>query len=511
MADIFKQFREHSVAEFFKKNKHMLGFVGKVRSLTTAVHEYVTNSLDACEEAAILPDIFVQLDQVDDEVYKLVVRDNGPGIPPKIAPKVFGKLLAGTKFHRMIQTRGQQGIGAAAVTIFAQMTTGKPVHVKTSDGSGVIHEMDIMMDVKKNEPIVLNKQRYFGKFRGTEVTAYLGEVQYNRGQYSVYEYLRRTAIANPHVTVTFVEPGGKKFVFYRTSFTPVVLEKEAKPHPMGLTPDDLLTIARRTRARTVASMLLRELQAFGQKTLQELRKLVSVDLEKKPEELTFAEAAEIVKAFRKMKFRAPSTDVLIPIGEPQIRKSLKAHFSPKFVAVVTRKPKVYRGGIPFQVEVGIAFGGNIESFTLMRFANRVPLLFDAGGCAITQAVNSVNWKNYGIDDLRSAPIVIFVNLVSTHVPYTTAGKQAIADIPEVYEEIRAALMDAGRKLREYTSKLAQLEELLHKKKILEHYLPEVATGLARILEKDPKDIQNVLMEALSEKYKKLEELMAKVG
>ncbi len=511
MADIFKQFREHSVAEFFKKNKHMLGFVGKVRSLTTAVHEYVTNALDACEEAAILPDIFVSLEQIDNDVYKLTVRDNGPGIPPKIAPKVFGKLLAGTKFHRMLQTRGQQGIGAAAVTIFAQMTTGKPVHIKTSDGSGVIHEMDIMVDVKKNEPIVTNKQRYFGKFRGTEVVAYLGEVQYNRGQYSVYEYLRRTAIANPHVSITFIEPSGKKFVFYRSSFTPVVLEKEAKPHPMGLTPDDLLTIARRTKARSIATMLLRELQAFGSKSLEDLKKLVTVDLEKRPDEMTFSEAAEIVKAFRRMKFRAPATDVLVPIGERQIKKSLKAHFAPKFMAVVTRKPKVYRGGIPFQVEVGIAFGGKIESYTLMRFANRVPLLFDSSACAITQAVNSINWKNYGIDDIKNAPVVILVNLVSTHVPYTTAGKQAIADIPEVYEEIRAALMDAGRKLREYTSKLAQLEELLQKKKILEHYLPEVSSALARILERKPEEIQGILSQALAEKYKKLEELMAKVG
>lgn len=551
--DIFKEFKEHSVAEFFKKNRHMLGYSGKVRSLTTAVHELVTNSLDACEEAGILPDIYVKLEKLGDEHYRLTVRDNGPGIPPHIAPKVFGKLLAGTKFHRMVQTRGQQGIGAAGVTMFVQMTTGRPVHIRTSTGDGEVWEMDVMIDVSKNEPVVKNKKHYEGKFRGTEVIAEMKEVEYNRGKYSVLEYLRRTAIANPHTTITFIDPDGKAHTFERNSFEPVKIGLEAKPHPYGITTDDLYTMSRMTKAKTVGKMLTNQLHGLGGKVILELMKVKGLGtiLKKAPLEVTWRELEKIVAAFQisrilaenkneipwneiskyaktilereptdeelealtkilSFKIRAPRTDILVPIGEERIRKSLRANLKPNFVAVVERRPKVYSGGIPFQVEVGIAMGGEIKSFELMRFANRVPLLFDTGGCAITEAVKDIDWKRYGLQDIFNSPVVILVNISSTHVPYTTAGKQAIADVPEVFKEIKQALMEAGRKLKEYTSKVSALNELLQKKKILEHYLPLVAESISFITGKEEKEVRAVLEQALEEKYKKIDELMKKV-
>ncbi len=566
-SDIFREFKEHSVAEFFKKNRHMLGYSGKVRSLTTAIHELVTNSLDACEEAGILPEIFVSIEKLGNEHYRITVKDNGPGIPPDIAPKVFGKLLAGTKFHRMIQTRGQQGIGAAGVTMLAQMTTGKPVHIRTSTGDGTIWEMDVSIDVKKNEPVVKNKKHYRGDWRGTEVTFELKEVEYNRSKYSVYEYMRRTAIANPHATIILVEPNGNRITYERTVFTPVKIGEEAKPHPLGITTDDLFTLSRISKARTVANMLSSSLHSVGGKVLDSMMKIKGMTkiLKKKPQELTWNEAEKITSVFKTIRvlqeekslktiankpvdklseedrklledvvkhtsvitgsesleeaqkvikllsgvrIRAPRTDILVPIGEENIRKSLKAILKPSFVSVVTRKPKIYSGGIPFQVEVGIAYGGSIEGFELMRFANRVPLLFDAGGCAITEAVKSVDWKRYGVDDLYSSPVVIFVNLVSTHVPYTTAGKQAIADIPEVYNEIRQALMDAGRKLKEYTSRVSRYKELLKKKKILESYLPLLGESLAYLAEEDKEELVAMLKSLVEKKYKEIQKLVA---
>lgn len=567
-ADIFKEFKEHSVAEFFKKNRHMLGYSGKVRSLTTAVHELVTNSLDACEEAGILPDIYVRLEKLGDEHYRLTVRDNGPGIPPHIAPKVFGKLLAGTKFHRMIQTRGQQGIGAAGVTMFVQITTGKPIHLKTSTGDGTIWEMDIMIDVMKNEPIVKNKTHYPGNWRGTEVIAEMKEVEYNRGKYSVYEYLRRTAIANPHVTIIFEDPEGKVHTFERSTFEPVKIGEEAKPHPFGITPDDLVTLSRISRAKTIGRMLANSLHGMGGKTIIGLMRILPHVMKKEPSKFTWNDAERIVAAFQAIRYlsenkaakklvetrkedlteeerlhfnalkkyvktilgeeptmekvydvmtpllsiriRGPRTDVLVPIGEDRIRKSLRANLQPQFVAVVERKPKVYSGGIPFQVEVGVAVGGKIKSFELMRFANRVPLLFDAGGCAITEAVKSVDWKRYGFPDFFSSPVVVLVNLSSTHVPYTTAGKQAIADVPEVFNEIRAALMEVGRKLKEYTSKVSAVQELLQKKKVLEHYLPLIAKSLAELAGEDEKKVESLLKKMVEERYRKINELLAKI-
>ena len=511
--DSFKEFKEHSVAEFFKKNRQMLGFSSRVRSLTTAVHEYVSNALDACEEAAILPEVSVQVDRLGDDHYLLRVRDNGPGIPPEIVPKVFGKLLAGTKFHRMIPTRGQQGIGAAGVTMFAQMTTGKPVHVRTSRGDGVIWEMDVMIDVKRNEPIVKNRRSYEGDWRGTEVTAEMKEVTYNRSKYSAYEYVRRTAIANPHAQITLTEPDGKRTVWYRTSFEPVHMAKEGKPHPLGITVDDLITLAHHvTKSRRVSSMLKNELEAFGDRAVKELEKLVGrAVLEKNPADLQWHEAEKIVAALKQMKFRSPSTDVLVSIGAEQIKKSLRANLKPRYVATVTRKPKVYSGGIPFLVEVGVAMDGEVKGFELVRYANRAPLLFEQGACAITQAVQSVDWKRYGISSLEESNTVIFVNVVSTHIPYVSAGKQAIADVPEVVSEIRHALMEAGRRIKEYTSKVSQLKELLAKKRILDHYLPELSTALARILDKNPEEVRAVLSQALEERYRRLRELEEKIG
>ncbi len=566
--DIFKEFKEHSVAEFFKKNRHMLGYSGKVRSLTTAVHELITNSLDACEEAGILPDVYVKLERLGEEHYRLTVRDNGPGIPPHIVPKVFGKLLAGTKFHRMIQTRGQQGIGAAGVTMFVQITTGKPIHVKTSTGDGTVWEMDVMVDVMKNEPIVKNRTHYPGSWRGTEVIAEMKEVEYNRGKYSVYEYLRRTAIANPHVRITFVDPDGKIHTFERSSLEPVRIGEEAKPHPFGITPDDLLSLSKVSKAKTVGRMLTNSLHGTGGKAVISLMKVLPHVLKKPPRELTWSEAERIVAAFQAIRFlsenraarklveakkkelteeerllfnqmkryvrkitgeettlektyevmkalsgvriRGPRTDVLVPIGEERIRKSLRSNLKPSFVAVVERKPRVYSGGIPFQVEVGVAVGGNISSFELMRFANRVPLLFDAGGCAITEAVKSIDWKRYGFPDFFNSPVVVLVNVSSTHIPYTTAGKQAIADVPEVFNEIRQALMEVGRKLREYANKVNAVQELLQKKKVLEHYLPLIARSLADMSGEDEKAVETLLKNMVEERYRRINELLEKI-
>ena len=129
MAEMFDNFKEHSVAEFFKKNKQMLGFSGKVRSMTTIIHEYVTNSLDACEESNILPEIYIAIEEINKEEghYRITVKDNGPGIPEKHIGKALGMMLAGTKFHRYVQQRGPQGIGAAGCTMYALLTTGQPI------------------------------------------------------------------------------------------------------------------------------------------------------------------------------------------------------------------------------------------------------------------------------------------------------------------------------------------------------------------------------------------------
>ena len=116
------EYREASVSEFFRKNLHMLGYSGAIKSFTTIIHEYITNSIDACEEGGILPQIKIGIKSLPNKAYEISVEDNGIGIPMEYIPKVFGKMLAGTKFHRFVQSRGQQGIGAVGAILYGQMT-----------------------------------------------------------------------------------------------------------------------------------------------------------------------------------------------------------------------------------------------------------------------------------------------------------------------------------------------------------------------------------------------------
>ncbi|HEY8210385.1 MAG TPA: ATP-binding protein, partial [Myxococcaceae bacterium] len=147
--------REISISEFFTKNRHLLGFDSPSKALLTAVKEAVDNSLDACEEAGILPDVTVEIREAGPERYVMAVEDNGPGIVKAQIPKIFGKLLYGSKFHRLKQSRGQQGIGISAAAIYGQLTTGKPIVVTSKTGKGrAAHHFEIQIDTRKNAPVV---------------------------------------------------------------------------------------------------------------------------------------------------------------------------------------------------------------------------------------------------------------------------------------------------------------------------------------------------------------------
>ncbi|MDP2666394.1 MAG: DNA topoisomerase VI subunit B [Candidatus Diapherotrites archaeon] len=505
--DLAKEFREHSVAEFFKKNKQMLGLSGKTKALTTIIHEYITNSLDACENANILPEIEVHIKELEAEHYEVTVADNGPGLTRETVGKAFGQLLAGTKFHRLMQMRGQQGIGASGATMLSQMTTGKEIHVITGNDKEVI-SCDLSIDAKYNQPKVHNIKILTRKFRGTIVKAEFKEMKYVNNEQGPLEYVRRTAIANPHAKLTFTDPSGQTIAFERTAKTIPDKPEEVKPHPRGVTVDELLNLAKYTQARRTNSFLKIELDRMGDTAVKEVGEKVSFDLNKDPHALSWREIEEMVKAFKDITFIAPRTDALRPIGEEQIKRSLQTIVEPEFLSVVTRKPQVSEGGYPFQVEVSVCYGGKAGRrvgdemrIEIMRFANRAPLLFDTGGCGITEAVKTVEWKRYGIRDSETAPLTVFVNLISVHIPYTGAGKQAISNDEEIVEEIRLALMESGRKTARYIISKEHERLKQEKKRIYMKYAIEVAIGLGELIEKDPKPIEHKLLETVAKRLK----------
>lgn len=516
-----KEFKEHSVAEFFKKNKQMLGLTGKIRTLTTIIHEYVTNSLDACEEARVLPDILVKLTELGDEHYELVVQDNGPGLTKDTVGKAFGQLLAGTKFHRRVQQRGQQGIGAAGATMLALGTTGKPIQVVTGNNKTAFM-CELTIDSKTNQPKIIKLEDVTKPFKGTAVKARFKDIKYQRSEQGPFEYLRRTALANPHAKISFVEPDGTKTVFERTANDIPPRPAEVPPHPRGMTIDELLEMAHLTKARKVSAFLKTDFDRMGEKAIEEITKMVHFDLEKDPKKMVWEEAEEVIKAFKQIQFIAPRTDGLRPIGEELVGKSIKEIVQPEFLSVVERKPTVYQGGFAFQVEAAVGFGGNAgrnsgkdenggetRKIEIMRFANRVPLLFDSGGCALTKAVQSVDWRRYGIKDLDNAPLSVFLHILSVHIPYTGAGKQAVADEEEVMEELRLALMDSGRKIYRYVAMKRREEEKQQKRKLFMKYATEVAGGIHELTGEKKETIQKKLLDIVLHRLKIEEEQAAK--
>jgi DNA topoisomerase-6 subunit B len=367
------------------------------------------------------------------------------------------------------------------------------------------------LDVSKNKADVLDSKMYEAAWRGTEITGEIKGVQFNLSQQGPYEYIRRTAVANPHLKITLIDPEGRKTVFERASNKIPKQPKEVHPHPKGMDTDELLNLAKRSAGRYVGSFLMSDLSRVSAAKVDEIQKLVNFDLKKNPRKLSWPEAEQIIKAFEKTDFMAPPSEGLSPIGEDQIRKAILNVLKPEFEAIVARNPTTHSGGIPFQVEVAIAYGGNSGrpmeegvKAEVMRFANRSPLLFDAGGCAITEAVNSVDWKRYGLRDFENSPITVFVNVVSTYIPYTSAGKQSISAEDEVIKEIRMAIMDVGRKFQMYHSRKRRDIEREARLNTLLKYSTELALAVSKITGTDEKKLLDKLDKLVRKKVKLME-------
>ncbi len=458
------------------------------------------NSLDACEEARILPDILVRIDKIDRH-YKIIIEDNGPGIEKGEIPKIFGKLLYGSRFHTLKQSRGQQGIGISSAVLYAQLTTGKPTKVvsKTRDEDAWLFE--ILIDTRRNEPEVVREEKVeWYRPHGLRVELEI-EGSYVKGRrQSVYEYLRQTSIVNPHAKITFIEPDGEIHEFERVSYEIPKIPKAIKPHPHGIEIGNLLKMLKDSRAKNLKEFLKREFSRVGEKIAEEILTKAGIP-NKHPRAITREEAIRLIEAFRETPLLPPPTDCLSPIGEELIIKSLVNEFKPEFVCAVSRKPKVYSGN-PFLVEVGLAYGVNSEETILMRFANRIPLLYQQGGCALTKAVESVNWKAYGIpqDKLPKAPMVILIHVASTNIPYTSESKEAIAGIPEIVDEVRLALQEVGRKLKGYLDRKKAVQERKKRENVLLKILPLIAKKCAEILEREEVDVSKVVARITGKVY-----------
>ncbi len=587
--------RDISVSEFFAKNRHLLGFDNPRKALLTTVKEAVDNAIDACEEAGILPEIWIHIQRNGQgpNRFKVGVQDNGPGILKKQIPLIFGKLLYGSKFHRLRMSRGQQGIGISAAGMYGLLTTGKPVKIMSKVSKRKpAHYYEIQIDTKRNQPEIVNGRgegvdiapgqlgrkaiekhgiEWIEADHGTRVTIEL-EAKFQRGRGSVDEYLEQTAIANPHVAIHYEDPDGNRKDYRRVADTLPDEPKEIKPHPYGVELGMLVGMLKNTSEPTITQFLAKSFSRVSPAVARRICTAAGISTRARTKKIGRHEADLLYQAIQRTKIKAPSTDCISPIGEELILKGLHQVVPGEFYAAATRPPAVYRGN-PFQIEVGLAYGGgstahrvsretlvqlldesdartlrqflcttfdglgteaadkilreagmktrvspgklkkvavdrlheamrNVnlhdgQSMTVLRYANRVPLQFQAGGCAITQTVMATNWRSYGLSQSRGqpprGPVTVLVHMGSVWVPFTSESKEAIASYPEIEKELRLALQAVGRKLGMYLRRRKKVRHEGERRNVFLRYLAEVATAVSRINRADRDQLHRQLL------------------
>ena len=598
--------RDISVSEFFAKNRHLLGFDSPRKALLTTVKEAVDNALDACEEAGILPEIWVHVEESEAGRYRVGIQDNGPGIVSKQIPLIFGKLLYGSKFHRLRMSRGQQGIGISAAGMYGVLTTGKPVKIISKTAARKpAHYYELRIDTKLNKPEILNgrgegvdippgkagddlKKKHgiewieanaYGEpvNHGTRVTIEL-EAKYQRGRGSVEEYLEQTAIANPHARINFTAPDSTERAIDRATDDLPPEPREIKPHPYGVELGRLVTMLQEHPQDTVAQFLTTSFSRVGAGVARRICETAKLSTRAKAAKIGRGEADALYRAIQDTRIPPPATDCVVPIGEQRLLAGLRQVVPGEFFVAATRPPGVYRGN-PFVIEAALAYGGtpaarkvtlealtelaeqsdarslrqfllttfagvgpdavekilnaakltprqspsklkkqslkvlhesmqhvNLDegqSMNVLRYANRVPLQFQHGACAVTQTILANNWRSYGLSQSRgslpSGPVTVMVHVASVWVPFTSESKEAIASYPEITKEIRLALQAVGRKLGMYLRRRQRVAQEGQRRQIFLRYLGEVASAVSQINGTDRQQVYDQLLAVAKKK------------
>ena len=508
--------KQVAISEFFEKNKHFLGFDTLTRALITAVKEAVDNALDACEEARILPDIVVQITKIDNkkDILQLDVEDNGPGIPRTSIEKVFGQLLFGSRFHAIRQSRGQQGIGITGVVMYSQLTTGDPTHVESKIAKeATAVSVDIGLDTRKNKAVKSNQDRvdWGDKVHGLKIRTSM-KAKYQKGRQSVWQYLRMTSIVNPHADILFIDPDGQEHHWPRVTEKLPGRVEAIKPHPNGIELGQLQRLCGESSESRMTTFLRRNFSGVSGRAAKELCQVAELEEKLKPKSLKADQIRALLEAFqgermlrgKPVKLLNPPTSCLSPIEELLIKKGLSKTIDSKFVTTMTRAPSVTQGN-PFQIEVGLIFGEGMAAdkpVEILRFANRVPLMYQQGGCLLTKAIESVDWRQYGLDQaggrgVPKGPAAILVHLASTNVQFTSEAKEALSDNEVVMEEGRKAMLEMGRGLRKHLEKKKKMGKTREKFELINDIIPAIAEKSASLLQLPVPDLAASITKIMS--------------
>ncbi len=555
---IRETYKQMSPAEFFRKYIHTAGFDNPTRALFQTVRELIENSLDATETYGILPHIKLEVEELSGRRVRIKVSDNGIGIPLDEVPNVYGRVFYGSKYI-VRQTRGLFGLGVKMVVLYSQRTTGEPVRVRTSmPGFPVTYEFSVRIDVEKNIPIVTDVRvvkkvwwrcRDCGTFYrssvkpercvecgSTNIAASPGprkedtpfidehgtivevciEGDWGNARSYVRRYLDMLAIIAPYATI---EARGPKLElkYERVTSTLPKPPKVGKPHPLGIDLETLKMMISEARDEdpsiTIKDFLCKYFDRVGDITAREFLKFAGI----KPDTplITFTDEMikELFDKMRSFKWPRPSSKALSPVGEPgyigedhPLAVGLKRVFRAEYAVGVTRQPHVY-GGHPFIVEVAVAYGGKISASDgplIIRFANKIPLIYNPGEDVSRAVVKEFNWSHYKVKSEHLNKMAVAVHVCSTQVPYAGLDKEAIADVPEIRNEIKLALQKVMPKVRSYILAEEKKKEVIRRRSVFEKYIPEVSSALAYILNiKDEEPVKSKLLELMAKKLTSL--------
>jgi DNA topoisomerase-6 subunit B len=303
-------FEEISPADFFYRNRDIAGFTNPTRAIFSSIRELIENALDASDLSKVPPEIYIRLSQEnsveaqkDTEVgvYRLRVMDNGSGIPARHIPSAFGQVLFGSKY-KLKQARGTFGLGGTMAILYGQITTHKPVEVKSSTGTSKTYEYKLMIDIQRNRPLILDRKirRNKEKWRGTIVEFSL-EGDYFRAMSKILEYLKQTALVTPYADIRFVDPKGRLYIFTRATTKMPPLPKETLPHPYGVDVETIQRLIRVTEYRNMIDFMQKHFHRVGGVTSLSFLEFAGFLRSDDPKKMKREDVIRLVHAMKKFK------------------------------------------------------------------------------------------------------------------------------------------------------------------------------------------------------------------
>ena len=535
-------YNKKAESEFFVDNSALAGFTGE-RILYMSVRELIENSLDSCEVNHILPVIHLRLKILDplNDLWTISCKDNGVGIPSEKVPVAVCSFLTSGKYVEK-QQRGLFGVGLKMIAAFSTKDTDHPLKVwsKSEDESECY--FDLRTDIGTNKPITLlkknvkNDESQIEGEAGFKVEAILRAKLSPVTKNKIYDYISQTSIVNPYSIIIFETDEGKVTFKRRTEIMPNP-SREVLPHPSDM---DLKTLKKAilnfmNQKTTLQGILASSFQKMSTDKAKDIINRAGLSV-KPADKYDEHELIKVVNICKHTKFQSPNTDHLSPIEEKILTVGMTSEYSiiqnkeatnsgsQTHLTTKILKPALtaYSSRIcvvnnrPTVVECGIAYGGDIPSFKLYRFANKIPLLYDEGSDVAREVISEVGINKMGISKkevkeqfsnvetksdrtVEYLPIHIFFHICSTKIPYKTAGKESIASEGDLKKYMKSCLSDLYRKVSAQIRRELKIKEDENKLRLYKHYIPFIVDAISDSIKIDSKKLSKAFQD-LAEKY-----------